>query len=734
MFLLILFILFFYHWLLVSFNEKYEKPKNIPNKYVDLEGNLYEKNIVIGQTKDLFDYDTQAVLPPFDYDIQLNNNWLLFSSRKKEWNIPIHDEYHWTGDQIMEKDDCFGQVGNIKAKGIKLFEYIRDHEFKSTNTQSTSDRIYQNLNIYYFECEDNKIKNLHKCMQGSVFDGSHCKSIDVCDDQVNGYKYADLSGKNKYFECQQGVSISKTCPPKEIFQHDQCKKPDNICEVESDGYIVQLSKTTYGECVRGKMYTRSCNPDYYFLNGKCEMEVCFEKDNEIVAVKEETKTGPFSFQQYFGTCVKGKLTQIKSCPLSWDYSKTDVDILELPQVFDKNKCVAPKLCENVKLINKAVIPAYLYAKHLATWDKAVYFDRTIGYKCNDSQLESVHVPHGSLVKHFKVRKACDELKNIPTNEPNKYYNCATDKTVTCPIDNFFDGTTCLPKNPKAFRFNNHLDVFQFNHLSETNNWMQPRSRIHKYDKPTCSLNEVYIPSMNMCTHKECEPFLFIRELHRPILLNEKNQCNWNGTKIVKEKFQNPKGLRLKFWKQQLVRDESIDFCEIGQKIETGNFVLDSTLYATCDTNQPFVFCPSNFTEKIEKVGTHFACLPNDKVYEYKLKKLKNVELYRFAINKILIPKNTTYILDGQNFKTDSYTELSIPPDKNITFKFGANEDTKILYKSLVNNPPNTYILNRQLEVCHTPGAHFDITEGAESFWFLRYKNYDLKYKITDFKY
>lgn len=734
MFLLILFILFFYHWFLVSSNEKYEKPKNVAKKYVDLEGNVYENNVFLRKTKDLFDYDTQTVLPPFEYDIGIDNNNLLFSSRGKEWKVTIPDGYHWTGDQIIEKDDCFGQVGNIKAKGKKLFEHIRDNEFLNTGTQITSDEVYQNLNIYYFECENDKIKNLHKCPQGSVFEDSKCKPVNLCREKPDGYKYADLLERTQYFECLNGESFSKACPPKEIFQHDQCKVPDDICEVEPDGYFIQLGKTTYGVCVRGKMETRSCNPNYYVLDGKCEMEVCFEKDNEMVTIDEDLKMGPFSFKQYFGKCVKGRLTQVKSCPTTWDYSKTDVDLLQLPQVRDKDKCVAPKLCENVKLDDDAVIPAYMYGKHLATWDRAVHFDRVLGYQCNGSQPVSVPIPPGSFIKNFKIENACGEFNKIPMREPDKYFDCATDKIVTCPAHHFFDGTRCLPKNPRAFRFNNHLDVFQFDNLSESNNWMVPRPRNHRFTKPDCASDEILISPMNMCVHKECEPFLFIRELNRSILLDEEYKCSYKNKKIIKEKYNNPKRLRLKFWKQQLLQDSSIDFCEIGQKLETGNFVLDSTIYATCNISQPFVFCPSNFTEKIEKIGNVYACLPNDKVYQYTAKRLNNITHYRFAIDKILIPANTQYRLDRQNYKTTAYTELSIPPDNTPSFTFGANKEVTVLYKSLVNNPPNTFILNRQLEMCHDSKAHFDLTEGKQSFWFLNYKNYDLKYKLTDFKY
>lgn len=746
MFLLIIFVLFFYYWLNVSF-PAVKKHKKIDNRYVDLKGNFYENDKPIGGSSDTWDYVSQQSLPAFDYDIQSTPDQLVFTTYPgKEWHVPLTSEYFWTGDQIAEKDECFGKdMGNVPAKGKYLFDYVRHHELRDASIPQglkKATRVYQNVDLFYFECRNGRIDKLHKCPPASTFEGTRCIDVDRCREKVDGFTYVNNKNKLQYYECQQGKSLIKSCPPKEIFEHDKCKTPDDICEMEADGFRTGLTKYTYGECVKGRMEIHQCNDGYYVLDGKCEYEKCFEKDEEMVATRE-IKFGPFSLYPFYGTCRKGKLTDVKRCPSNWDTSGANVDIVNLPKVFVNGQCVEPKLCENVQLRDPdAVIPAYHYAKHLATWPNAVYFDRTRGYKCNPN-LQPVQVPHGSLINNYKITKAC-ELGKIPTNDPNVYYDCTTAQTHTCPYDHFFDGTDCKRKNSLAFRFNNHLDVFQFDGLG-SNNWMKARftSSILPSNK-ICESNETLITQMDACVHVECTPYLFIRELQRSIKLDDQHQCTWSNGKIIKETYNNPKKLKLDFWKQKLLNDDTLKYCAEGERVETGNFVLDSTLFATCKANQPFVFCPSNATVGIQKVTNYYACRPNDSVYQYtsSAKKLGDPlkDLYRNEVDKLIIRAGSKYKIDNlvlQRAKTDlelRIPPMSIPNHPEKTFTFFNTQSFDVVFKTLVNNPPNTYILNRQLMECHNEKAHYSSDEAIGSFAHLKYRDYRLKDPVKGFKY
>lgn len=737
MFLLIIFIIFFYHYFLVSGTSPVVKPTSINHRYVDLNGNFYEKDAFLKESKDIWDYDTQTVIPPFDYSITLDSSDLRFSARGKEWKIPLLAGYHWSGDQIREKDECFGRVGNIAASGKKLFDYVRNHEFiTSASTQTSAPAIPTNLSLFYFECDNDQIVNLRACPHGSIFQNESCVFLDECHGKPDGFTLSDLHNKYKFYECRDGSSHEKTCPPKQIFQYDQCKIPDNLCDVEPEGFTIKLSHNSYGKCVDGKMTYETCLQDRYFLDGKCEWEVCFEKHDEIVA-SVKVKAGPFSLYPFYGKCVHGRLTDVKMCPENWDTTFTNLDIVHLPQVFENGKCVTPSLCTNVRLNDpNAVVPSFHYAKHLATLDVAVYFDRTIGYKCNNGIVEPVPVPHGSLIKNFKIEPACKagEPHKMPVDAPNMYFDCDTQTTITCPPRHFFDGYVCKKENKKAFSFNNHLSVFEFDRLTD-NNWMESKLLKRIISKRECEQGEIYISNMDMCVHPECEPYLFIRELQRPIKLNDSFQCAWNGNKIIKQQYDNPYNLRLIFWQQKLVNGDTMDVCNFGEKLKTGNFVLDSTLYTTCKQEQPFIFCPSNSTQKIELVNAdQFACFPHDSVYQYNLPKNTQVMYFRHEVDRILIPEKSNIRLNGRKLTFAKYTEYKAPINKPVFHFINYNNDTIIIFKTLANNPPNTFILNRQLLATRDPKMHYSLEKQTGTLENLSYVSYDLKDSITNFKY
>ncbi|GFR25858.1 uncharacterized protein TNCT_171341, partial [Trichonephila clavata] len=420
---------------------------------------------------------------------------------------------------------------------------------------------------------------------------------------------------------------------------------------------------------------------------------------EIVPFYEFTHF-PFAYYASFGKCIKGKLTNVQPCSSNWDKFETDVNLTELPKVFDikTKKCEIPKLCENVKLIDSnAVVPAWYYQKHLATWNASVLFDRTIGYNCDSNNiLEKVNVEYGYLIKDYKLVAACKtHLENIPTRDSNIFYNCKKKSIDMCSPGFHFNGKECTASIPNSFKFEN-LDVFKFNELKE-NNWIQHRLPSGT-TPPKCENDEILVSSM--CVHEECKSLSFIRELKRPIKIDNNYQCVWDEPKIKKVRYNNPYG-ELNFWTQNFLTEAKWNPCIIGSKVQTGNFVLDSTLHITCRMHQPFVFCPSTSTVGIEKVGTNlYACKPKNNVYSYKLPAEQTIKIILNELDYIFIPKSTWYNIDNQPFE-HAQDDTSLYKANIVTtgnyFVFKADHETIINYKILANNPPNSYIKNQRLQ-------------------------------------
>lgn len=716
-----------------------DKPKNIPNKYVDLDGNMYENDRFLHKIDSGWNYNTQSLIDPFDYSILQKNNSIVFSSLGKTWNVPLTSDFFWTGDQIAEKDDCFGKTDKVAARGKHLFDYINHHDLLDATSNNVNNEIYQNLNLFYFQCRNEKIDSLHKCPPGHVFEDTDCKFIDTCRDKPDLYTYMHPQSKLKYYECQKGISVEKQCPPQQIFQFDTCKEPHNICEVQPDGYRIKLTNHTYGECVRGKMETHTCMEGYHFFEGKCNYEACFGKHDEFVPYYK-IKNGPFSLNIYYGKCKHGKLAETFRCPGNWDTFNTNVDISHLPKVFENGNCVEPVLCKNVKLNDPdAVVPAYNYSKYLATWNMSSFFDGTLGFNCNSNdEIQSVAIPEGSLVTGFKIKNACSPtMTKIPVSRSDAYYDCTDNTVKTCKSNEFFDGSNCKKSNPNAFKFR-HLDVFQFDGLGK-NNWMKARDTPKSVIRKTqCQTSELYIPTKNICVHPECKAFMFISELQKPIKLDNEYQCVWNNRKktILKTRYDNPQNLKLHFWKQSL-RENGYDDCTVGNKLMTGNFVLDSTLYTTCKHNQPFVFCPSSATSGIEMITNDlYACKPKDQVYTQELEKNVDHNFYPSEVKHILIPENASYRLNRKDYATEANKEKKLViPLTNTIFSFVCNKPSVLHFKTLVNNPPNTYISNQQIHHTANPDQHYNIVIDKETDSYLNYSTYrNLKDSLPNFEY
>ncbi|GFX47224.1 uncharacterized protein TNCV_148351 [Trichonephila clavipes] len=501
--------------------------------------------------------------------------------------------------------------------------------------------------------------------------------------------------------------------------------------VKPEGYRFKIDRTTLGICRDKKSIIRPCFKNKYVLNNECEWDVCENKYDEIVPFYEFTHF-PFAFYDSSGRCNKGKLTNVQRCPTHWDTFETDLNLTELPQVFNTKtkKCEIPKLCENVKLVDSnAVVPAWNYQKHLSTWNASILFDRTIGYKCDsNNMLEEVNVEYGYLIKDYKLVAACEtHFEKIPTRNPNIFYDCKKKSIGMCSPGSYFNGKECIMSIPNFFKFKK-LDVFKFNELKE-NNWIQHRLPSAS-PPPKCESDEISLSSM--CVHKDCEALSFIRELKRPIKLTNEYQCVWDEPRIKKVRYDKPYG-ELNFWTQNFTTEKILSSCLPGDKVQTGNFILDSTLYVTCKWHQPFVFCPSTSTEGIIKVGSNlFACKPNDEVYSYKLPAQKTIKIILQELDYIFIPKSTWYNIDNQPFE-QAQSDISLYKTNIVTtgdyFVFQADQETTINYKILANNPPNSYIKDQTL---HRFNHNYSIITDNQTTQPLRFHDYTILSNLNNF--
>lgn len=717
------------------FDLKVSKPQSIANKYVDLEGNLYENGLVIGKTIAPFDYDTQTSMIPFEYSIEFDKNILKFKTNSGEWNAELSPDYYWRNDKITEKDDCFGK-GNSKvlAKGKNLYKHILLQDLQSTTSNYTLPDIYQHSNIFYYVCKDDKVDSINACPPGSIFDKGDCQSLDTCTDKSDGFKYADPVNFQKYYECQSKQSISKQCNKDEIFDYDQCIKPKDVCFFKPDGFKIKTGHKTYVLCEGGKATDKKCPGNTYFLKTKCESEACFNKKDEFV-VGPKTVNWPFSFHQDYIKCKDGKLEHLKSCPTIWDYIETNVDIIHLPQVFDGQKCVPPKLCENVQLEDvNAVVPAYDFSKQITNWQRSKLFDSVTGYKCLPD-LQEITIGSGKIINNYKIVDGCDTATSkIATKWWNKYYDCATQSLKHCPTEYFFDGKECKKRVPNAFKFK-YLDIFKFNN-SHINNWFKPFLEDSNQKQITCERGYEYMPAFNICTHPDCKPFTFIKSLKRSIKLDDEYECIWEEPAIKKRKYNKPTDLTLNFWEQRFVPKDNVfkNPCQEGYKVSTGNFVLDKTLYMTCREPQPFVFCPFDTTREIGAVTrNYFACMPFWGVYKHKLAANIHVHFLTNEILKIEIPANSSYLHDGQIIQT--LNPLDYVPDPLVKeFDFQSNNETIVHFKALSNYPPDTYIKNARVYKTITPYHVYNLINDNETIKNLTFPSFDLEYAVDDLNY
>lgn len=529
-----------------------------------------------------------------------------------------------SGD-VIQKDDCFyASSGHfIPATGQPLYEYLKKYPelHDPLSFHENSPYTVQQGSVFYFKCLNRKIHSVHICPSGSVFQKSKCIPISSCTEKPDGTLIPDLTSLYYYFECQHGRAYLHHCGKDTFFYHNQCVPRDEIahfCKSHSsvEPFLLDDGMTRV-QCLHSKpVYTR-CSPGWKFFNvDECEPIDCEGKrDGTKLALPDRT-VGDFTFSPGYRTCHADRIQETVTCPQIWDsmLSKGD-NLTHLPMVFDGQACSVPSFCENVLSSDLGtVVPIYEFTKHLRNWPLAELYDSTVGYICEGKgRKRRITIQnHMRINKRFKVELACEPglISKLPIyGKPDQYFDCDKMTTITCPPSEFFEGSACKSIPENAFHYQG-IPFFRFEPFN-TESWIQAWN-YGKRDKMTCQEPEsVHLPLYDICAHPECVPYDFLAMIPDLAVFLPRNpdgaRCRLEeATRRLKKE---PVDFNYRFWEQRAIPDEldPHEFCEPGQKLKTGNFIFDSTVYATCDETQPFLFCPSTHTQRIIPVGAQYAC-------------------------------------------------------------------------------------------------------------------------------
>ena len=742
-------ILILYYYFFVIFEKSIAKPQNISKPVVNLNNEVSNGNKL--KSDEYFDYDTQIIKGPFEYLISYDDvkKEITFTApdnnyNNKLWTVPLISNYFWHDSKIVETNSCFNIPDNskVKAEGKALYDYIQNNNL-ITDQQigSSSKKIFHSDRLFYFKCNNNKIESLHTCPAGTILnDQIECEKIHSCLGQPDNFTFPDENSKFKYYKCINGKPRHEQCGVGEIFQYDKCVMPRNLCEVLSDGFLSSVDRKSFYNCVNGEAVLYHCPPYTYALNGKCESEVCENKVDNLVPIT--SNNGSFAFAGKYGQCKDGKLEKTFDCPYIWDHFETDVNILHLPQVFDlnKNTCTKPVLCENVKITDpNIIVPQYSYAKYLKNWGFSKIFDLLTGYKCDSSGNRiQVTLDPGELIINFRKTKISSNMADkIPMSDETKYYNVLNNRIEDCPPGTYFDGSECKARISNSFSFR-HLDIFKFDNL-HINGWIHPNRIDYLRKNVVCRGDYIPMNSVQACVHKDCTRFEFLYHLKGSIKLDDQFECAKFGGKIMKHNYANPYNLKLEFWDQRLTTDPK-HLCTPGTNIKTGNFILDSTVYMTCNYDQPFVFCPSALTETVQSISnTTYACVPKQSVYELIVPKKVKILLYLNEVSSIEILNPTFVKIDSFTRHFQNATILNkhdierwINNANAVSFYFTCDDSSKVKFNKLPTNPGNIYLEKSVLKI--NPNGIYDLIYDNPHAKYIKPDSYNLEDNVSDFRY
>lgn len=557
----------------------------------------------------------------------------------------IPPEYVGDGT-VVQTNPCTDELNgtNVRASGLDLYEYVRKHSNVVIEDLAAADRnqtsVYQENRIFYFNCSGGQIDSLHACRPGTVFGWEKCEMVNPCTGVEEKKTFSDATDRHFYYECIEGYNhfLRKKCPDGEIFHVDSCHGlPDLAEECEADKtFHLPIDHKRFVVCSGGGPVLRVCPSGQMVVGRTCESDACHGKiDGSRVPMKDDESTHvPFRYSPGYHECRGGRVVRSVLCPNDWDRSLSGgEDLTALPRVFKEGKCVPPELCVNVQVEENTtypdhVVPAYHFRKRVREWRNAHLFDATFGYQCDRGGVKrKLDAPSGQSIKKFKFADGCGGgVTRVPlVNVATAYFDCVTKEEVDCQDEHYFDGERCRPRHSDAFSFGG-VDMFRFEGLGEHDGWIGPIDYSNEPPVEPCVEPEsVYLNGYNLCSHPDCAQFAYLAHLDKGFgFSHDGHTCYTDGSRIVKTLaplFDS----EFDFWNQRGCIDDwhprteeptkAAPDCVFGTKIESGFFVLDSTVYKTCDAALPFVFCPSPKTTGIEMIGeSRYACKPPEKFF------------------------------------------------------------------------------------------------------------------------
>lgn len=671
---------------------------------------------------------------PLRYNLDLvviqANIFRFLENGSRMWEHVFHDDaylVHRATETIIERDDCYWypQRTRIAAKGIGLYKFLKQHpEFqKDISFEENSPYTAQQGQVFYFTCFNRRIESLDMCPSGQIYQNQVCVDISSCTDKADYTHLPVHADPFKYIECKNRREFFKTCPPDTFFYHDHCVPQYNLiyqCTLKDTVLPFKLDAHTLFECRDHKPIYTTCLPGtQLFDNLYCEPDACVgQPDGALLNLPHRT-VGPFRFVPGYMECLHEKVFQTVECPSTWDPMLSEGDNLtHLPQVFDGKQCVVPSFGVTVTSDDPDVlVPIHEFTKHVQNWKQSPYYDQTVGYTQWGRKRKRLD-PGQRIGKHFKVESACDASSPylLPIyGHPDQYYNCVTQQRITCPAQHYFTGSACQPEPPHAFKFQG-IPLFQFDHLNDEA-WIPPWDYPGRGHRPLTGCHtaeDTYLKLYDICVHPECLPYAFLSMVPQVSLFlpaPRQAKCTYDPTDrhIKKESV----SFHYTFWDQKVLPEgvQSSETCTVGQKLNTGHFVWDTTLFATCDPAQPFVFCPSPATETLFKTAHSYACAPppgNTFLHT------RNLHWTPFATNEIkrILPpvwdQNPYYFRLNKGDLTRyelPETGFDIPRDTRINLR--VNRPVLLEWRYRVTYPPSVafqYNAQNQLEVLEDPAT------------------------------
>ena len=695
MWLVIVLLFFLAYWLLYSPHHPFKRKQAIVDNQKFISSLPPSSSLATSYTYSLIQNHSRNVTISASY----GGSWTF------EWD---DDRYAFGEGRVFETDDCFGKPDGSKVLARQLSDY------------KGLDPSYE----YFFYCDQNRIRGLYVRLQG------HLEFHPVADCSAPYQLYPDPVNKSYYLECEDGKPMRKECPPDTFFWIDACENVSEIC-VESKLPTVFINNKTFINCV-DKTRVEQCPENTVRLPTwpTCELDSCLGVSDEKIRKMSNISMGPFVYSPGYFVCRDHRVVESITCPSEWNPAKSHGDDLtRLPKVFDPqlNRCSEPHFCVNVRSSDETtVVPVHEFTKHVQNWPYSELFDSTIGYRClSGTKIRFVLEP-GQKILNYTIVSACDNgtATKVPIGDRvDAYYDCQSGKTIECGPGKIFSGKGCRNRIAHAHTFKNY-PLFRTRGLSRRNNWMKP------FEVSSSVLNPTFVSNYGAIIDSDCEAYAFLKQIPKDrffYLPDGKHLCKYSRklNKILKKPYDTTK--KLHFWSQRLVPiTEKDEVCEFGRRLDSGDFYLDSTVYATCTKDQPFVFCPSTSTHGIDRApnGT-FACVPENHVHWTRLEGTQT--FLTWAIDHIEVHMDGIYKIDeGETAKLEHVSDgrkTVVVLSRNEFFMFWSNRPYVVYFRRLSTYPPNVYLENQKLKTVSSDPNMW--------YWIRKRKETKLPFKLPD---